>query len=84
MTVPELSRSRSASESSNKPRLRTAMRNLITSSFARVLLIFLLGFAARIAWESYGDAARKTIAGWSPQLAGSHQQLCPLAVLPTD
>ena len=69
MTVSELSRSRSAGESSNKPRLRTAMRNLITSSFARVLLIFLLGFAAGIAWESYGDAARKTVAGWSPYLA---------------
>ena len=69
MTVSELSRSRSAGESSNKQRLRTAMRNLITSSFARVLLIFLLGFAAGIAWESYGDAARKTVAGWSPYLA---------------
>ena len=69
MTVSELSRSRAAGESSNKSRLRAAMRNLITSSFARVLLIFLLGFAAGIAWESYGDAARKTVAGWSPHLA---------------
>ena len=69
MTVSELSRSRSAGEPSNKPRLRTAMRNLITSSFARVLLIFLLGFAAGIAWQSYGSGARKAIAGWSPRLA---------------
>jgi len=80
MTVSESSRSRPAGESSNKPRLRTAMRNLITRArswlgklvsfaFARVLLIFVLGFAAGIAWESYGGAARKTVAGWSPHLA---------------
>jgi hypothetical protein len=31
--------------------------------------IFLVGFAAGIAWQSYGDAARKTIASWSPHLA---------------
>src|SRR5260370_17450383 len=30
--------------------------------------IFLVGFAAGIAWQSYGDAARKTIASWSPHL----------------
>ncbi len=79
-TVSELSRSRPASESSNKSRLRTMMRNVITRArsglgklvslaFARVLLIFLVGFAAGIAWQSYGSAARKTIAGWSPHLA---------------
>ncbi len=80
MTVSESSRSRPAGESLNKPRLRTAIRNLITRArswlgklvsfaFARVLLIFVLGFAAGIAWESYGGAARKTVAGWSPHLA---------------
>jgi hypothetical protein len=31
--------------------------------------IFLVGFAAGIAWQSYGGAARKTIASWSPHLA---------------
>ena len=79
-SVSELSRSRPATESPNKPRFRTAVRNLITRArsglgklvsfaFARVLLIFLVGFAAGIAWQSYGGAARKTIAGWSPHLA---------------
>ena len=73
MTISELSRSRPAAESSSKPRVRATIRNLITRvrlwlsklvsfAFARVLMIFLVGFAAGIAWQSYGDAARKTIA----------------------
>ena len=78
--VSELSRSRPAVESSNKPRLRTTIRHVITKArswlgklvslaFAGVLLIFIVGFAAGTAWQSYGSAARKTIASWSPHLA---------------
>jgi hypothetical protein len=33
-----------------------------------VLVIFLIGFAAGIAWSD-GGAARRAIAGWSPYLA---------------
>jgi hypothetical protein len=80
MTVSDFSKSRPAAEPSNKPRLRTTIRNLITRvrlwlsklvsfAFARVLMIFLLGFAAGIAWQSYGGGVRKAIAGWSPRLA---------------
>jgi hypothetical protein len=79
-TVSELSKARPPADSSNKPRLRTAIRNtvakagswlgrLVSFAFARVLLIFLIGFAAGMAWQSHGSAARKTIAGWSPRLA---------------
>jgi hypothetical protein len=32
-------------------------------------MIFFVGFAAGIAWQPYGGAARKAIAGWSPYLA---------------
>jgi hypothetical protein len=75
----DFSKGRPAAERSNKLRLPAAMRNLITRirlwfgklfslAFARVLLIFLLGFAAGIAWQSYGGF-RKAIAGWSPRLA---------------
>jgi hypothetical protein len=78
--VSEFSRSRPAAEPPGKPRFRTAVRKLIARvwswlgklvsfSFARVLLIFLVGFAAGIAWQSYGGGARKVIAGWSPHLA---------------
>jgi hypothetical protein len=76
----DFSKGRPAAERSNKLRLPATMRNLITRirlwlgklfslAFARVLLIFLLGFAAGIAWQSYGGGVRKAIAGWSPRLA---------------
>ena len=42
---------------------------LFSSAFARYLLAFFLGAAAMLAWESYGYAARRTIASWSPRLA---------------
>lgn len=37
--------------------------------FVRFLVILVIGFAAGIAWQSYGGAAREAIAGWSPRLA---------------
>jgi hypothetical protein len=80
MTVSELSRSRPATERSNKPGVVAAARGLVTKArvllgrlvsfvFSRVLVIFLVGFAAGVAWQSYGNNARKTVAGWSPRLA---------------
>ena len=42
---------------------------LFSGAFARYLLAFLLGAAAMLAWDSYGFAARRTIASWSPRLA---------------
>jgi hypothetical protein len=73
MTVSEFSRSRPAAESSNGSRLLAGVRaelgKLVSFAFARVLLIFVVGFAAGIAWQSYGSGIRKTIAGWSPHLA---------------
>jgi hypothetical protein len=79
-TVSEFSRSRPVTEPSNKPHFRTAVRNVIARvrswlgklfsfAFVRVLLIFLVGFAAGIAWQSYDGTARKAIASWSPHLA---------------
>src|SRR5258706_4597530 len=80
MTISELSRSRPAAESSSKPRLRATIGSLITRvrlwlskpfsfAFARVLMIFLVGFAAGIAWQSYGGWVRKAIDRWFPHLA---------------
>jgi len=77
---PALSESaRGRAERPNKPSLRATVRNQIAKarlrlgkivSFpsARVLMIFVFGFAAGVAWQSYGGAARKTIASWSPRL----------------
>jgi hypothetical protein len=75
----EFSKSPLATEPSNKPPLHTTGLNLImrvrlwlgklvSFAFARVLMIFFVGFAAGIAWQSYGGAARKAIASWSPRL----------------
>ena len=49
-------------------RVRSWLGKLISFASARVLLIFFVGFAAGLAWQSYGGAARKAIAGWSPRL----------------
>jgi hypothetical protein len=75
--VSEFSKGRT--ERANKPPLRTLVQNLIARvrlwlgklvsfPFARVLMIFIVGFAAGIAWQSYAGAASKAIAGWSPHL----------------
>ena len=75
--VSEISKGRA--ERSNKPSIRTLVQNMIARvrlglgkllsfAFARVLIIFVIGFAAGIAWLSYGGAARKAIATWSPHL----------------
>jgi len=78
-TLSEFSKGRPATERSNDPPLRRTAWNLITRvrlwlgklvsfAFVRVLVIFVVGFAAGFAWQSYGSAARKAIAGWSPHL----------------
>jgi hypothetical protein len=77
-TVSALPKGRT--ERSNRPSLRTLVQNLIAKvrlwlgkfvsfPFVRVLMIFVVGFAAGMAWQSYGGAARKAIAGWSPHLS---------------
>jgi hypothetical protein len=79
-SLSELSKGRLATEPSNKPPRHRAMRNLIAKgraglgklvsfAVARILMIFFVGFAAGIAWQSDGGAVRKAIAGWSPHLA---------------
>jgi hypothetical protein len=78
-TLSEFSKGRPATERSNDPPLRRTARNLIAkvrlwlgklvpSRFIRVLVIFVVGFAAGSAWQSYGGGARKTVASWSPRL----------------
>jgi hypothetical protein len=49
-------------------RVRLWLGKLVSFVFVRFLMIFVVGFAAGAAWQSYGDAARKAIAGWSPHL----------------
>ncbi len=69
----DLSKARRATEPSNEPLLQPAARNLITRArlrlgklvsfaFARHLMMFFIGVAATLAWQSYSGAARKAIA----------------------
>jgi hypothetical protein len=48
---------------------RLWLGKLVSLAVVRVLLIVFVGFAAGIAWQSYGGAGRKAIAAWSPRLA---------------
>jgi hypothetical protein len=49
-------------------RARLWLDNLLSLPYARVVMIFAVGFAAGIVWQSYGRAVRTTIASWSPHL----------------
>jgi hypothetical protein len=76
----EFSKSPLRGESSSERGLYSSVRNMITGGrlslakvgslvFVRSLIMLLFGVAATLAWQSYGDASRKTIAGWSSHLA---------------
>jgi hypothetical protein len=79
-TLSEFSKGRPAAERSNDQLLRRTAWNLVTRvrlwlgklvsfAFVRVLVIFIVGFAAGFAWQSYGGEVKKAIASWSPRLA---------------
>jgi hypothetical protein len=42
---------------------------LVSSNFMRYLLAFMLGAAALLGWQTWGNTARRTVASWSPRLA---------------
>lgn len=74
---PELANGGSAAGSTNEPprrssgpalvaRARARFSKLVSSAFSRYLLAFLLGAAAMSVWQTYGNAARTTVASWSP------------------
>jgi hypothetical protein len=76
----DFAKGRRAAGSSNEPLLHPTARNLIATAWswlgkvisfavARVVVIFFIGFAAGLAWQSYSGPARKAIASWSPHLA---------------
>lgn len=51
-----------------RPTDRRSKRPSLVERAARALVIFCIGVAATLAWQSYGDAARVMIANSSPQL----------------
>ena len=79
-TKSEFSKSGLAAELSNEPplhpselnriaRARLWLGKLIPFAVVRFLMIFFIGVTTTLAWQSYGGAARETIASWSPRLA---------------
>jgi hypothetical protein len=89
--VSEISKGRA--ERSNKPSIGTLVQNLIARvrlwlgkfvsfAFVRVLMIFIVGFAAGVAWPSYGGAARKAIASWSPHFGWLAPAAAPVGTSP--
>jgi hypothetical protein len=75
----EFSKSGLAAELSSEPPLhpselslirRTRLRlgKLIPFAFVRFLMIFFIGVAATLAWQSYGGMVREVMASWSPHL----------------
>jgi hypothetical protein len=49
-------------------RARLWLAKVIPFAFARFLVIFFIGVAATLSWQSYGGTAREAMASWSPRL----------------
>jgi hypothetical protein len=63
---------------------RLSLGKRAARSLTRFLIIFCIGVAATLAWQSYGDAAREMIANSSPQLGWLAPQAAPLAQTAPD
>lgn len=67
------------SELSLIARARLRLGKVIPFGFVRFLAIFFIGVVATLAWQSHGDAARATIASWSPRLGWLAPAAAPVA-----
>jgi hypothetical protein len=63
---------------------RPSLRKRASRGLARFLIIFCIGVAATLAWQSHGDAAREMIANSSPQLGWLAPQAASLAQIAPD
>jgi hypothetical protein len=89
----EFSKSGLAAELSSEPplhpselswikRARLRLGKLIPFAFVRFLVIFFIGVAATLAWQSYGATAREVMASWSPHLAWLSPPPAPASTSP--
>jgi hypothetical protein len=88
LALSEFSRRRWAAEPPIDPPLHPSELDLVQGTrsskraslaLARFLITFCIGVAATLTWQSYGDAARGTIASLSPQLGWLAPQAAPVA-----
>jgi len=63
---------------------RASLGKRASRALARFLITFCIGVAATLAWQSYGDEARQTIASSSPQLGWLAPQAAPVAQTAPD
>ena len=63
-------------------RVRFRLAAFVPFAFIRFLMVFFIGVAATLAWESHGDAARERIASWSPHLGWLAPPAAPVSVSP--
>ena len=61
------------------PNGRSALGKRVLLALVRFLIMFCIGVAATLAWQSYGDAARERIASSYPQLGWLAPQAAPIA-----
>src|SRR5258708_24470725 len=61
------------------PNGRSALGKRVLLALVRFLIMFCIGVAATLAWQSYGCAARERIASAYPQLAWLAPQAAPIA-----
>ena len=57
------------SKNDNFPSIRPSRRKRALRALARFIMTLSIGVGGTLAWQSYGDAARETIAKSSPQLS---------------
>src|SRR5215470_8159927 len=84
LTAPELSNEPPPhpSELNMVTRARFRLAKFVPFAFARFLMIFFIGVAATLAWESHGDAARERIVSWSPHLGWLAPPAAPASASP--
>lgn len=61
------------------PATRSSLVRRVSVAVARFLAVFCIGAAATLAWQSHGDAARRTIASSSPRFAWLAPPAAPTA-----
>jgi PPE-repeat protein len=63
---------------------RPSLGKRVMRSLTRLVIIFCIGFAAALGWQSYGDAAREMIASSFPQLDWLAPQAAPHAQIASE
>jgi len=81
-TPPEFSADLSTRPSLDAIIQRPSLGKRASRGLTRFLIIFCIGVAATLAWQSYGDAAREMIANSSPQLSWLAPEAAPDRLAP--